>query len=360
MHVCMYDNLEQMMPLSEREKTIIATTITGYISNISVESPEDFLPLTRALQSLLVPQLEDPIDTELRDRVTLIHDYMEPWFGAVVPENREEFISLCKAIILNRIEYFANLSNTEKLSYINDQTNYRQQVNESQTRMSRASPPEVGSEAHVISDQAMLREMQDRFIVEIGATTTRNFLLSNWPVLRDPIQTPIFHSQSRHLLFASEPPRRTEPVNFGNWTRSSDTWECGYDSTPHERAPHRNRERTYTNNSIQYIDSIYISGYTDGHYCIGMKSNWDSSVVQRFKEALNHNGINQTTSGVAVFPSASAPMLILRVTTETIHDVLENVFRAIDALEGEHSVDEAMKSEIAQSLQQFISPIPRI
>ena len=350
-----------MMPLSEREKTIIATTITGYISNIYVESPEDFLPLTRALQSLLTPELEDSIDTELRDSVTLIRDYMEPWFGAVALENREEFISLCKAIILNRIEYLEHLSNTEKRRYINDQANYRQQVNENHARMNRSSPPDVGSEAHVISEQAMLREMQERFTSEIITATTREFLLSNWPVILDyAVPTPMPHYQTRHTLFASEPPRRTEPLNFGNWTREYDTWERAYDSTPYESTPHLNRNRTYTNNSIQYIDSISISGYTDGHYCVGMKSNWDSSVIQRFKEALNNNGINQTTSGVNIFPSTTAPMLIIRVTTETINDVLDNVFRAISALEGEYSVNEAMKAEIFQSLEQSLSSTPRI
>lgn len=346
-----------MMPLSEQEKTIIATTITGYISNISVEYPEDFLALTRALRSLLDPELENSMDTELRDRVSSTRDYMQPWFGAVSPENREEFISLCKAIILNRIEHFEHLSNTEKLSYINAQANYKQQVNENQTRMNRASPPVVGSEAHVISEQEMIRQMQERFIAESRATTTREFLLSNWPYIRD-VPAPIFHSQSLHTLFSSEPPRRTETVNFGNWTRTYDTWEHGYDATPYERAPHRNRERTYTNNNIQYIEGLSISGLTDGSYSVSLETNWDSSIRERFTEALNNNGINQTTPGVRVFPGFGTSLLIMSVTKETINDVFEKIFAVIDTLEGEHSINEDMKFELFQSLQQFISSAP--
>lgn len=157
-----------------------------------------------------------------------------------------------------------------------------------------------------------------------------------------------------------ESPRRTEPLNFGNWTKTYDTWESGNDSTPYERAPHLNRKRTYTNNSIRCIDSISINGYTNGHYCVSMQTPWDSSIKQRFIEALNNNGIDQTTHGVSMFPNISASMLIIRVTTETINDVFEKVFSVIDALEGENSVNEAMKSELFQSLQQFISPTPRI
>jgi hypothetical protein len=39
---------------------------------------------------------------------------------------------------------------------------------------------------------------------------------------------------------------------------------------------------------------------------------------------------------------------------------LEKIFRVTDALEGENSINDAMKEEIFQSLQQFISPAPRI
>jgi len=346
---------EQTMSLSEQEKTIVATTISGYISNISVESPENFSPLICALRSLLEPDLDAEMDTSLRDSITTISDYMEPWFGAVAPQNRDEFIALCKGVILNRIHFFEHLSSDDKLNYIDNQAIYRQQVTENQTLMSRASPPEAGSEAHVVSEQAMLREMQARFINTIGAMTTEELVARAWLLFRDR-PTPL----TRQTFFLPEPPRRSEPLEFGCWTRTTDTWEHGYDATPHNASNHLNRKRHYKNNSsVQHINSISTNGYTNGEFCIYIDSDWDYAVRQRFIEALNNNDINQETPGVRVFPGTS-PILRVRVTTENIDDILEKIFRVTDVFEGENSINDAMKEEIFQSLQQFISPAPRI
>lgn len=340
------------MPLSEREKVIIATTVTGYISNIFLESLEDFLLLPLALRSLLLPEQKDCIDNKFQHNISLIHDYMEPWFGAVTPENREEFIALCKTIILNRIEYFEGLSDIEKNRYICEQVNYKQEISENQAKMRSATPPEEGFESHVISEQEMIRQMQ-----ETGDPQEFNMTFLPEPV---PQTDPSFYTQNPRTFFSPYPSAITEQVHFNNWTMTNDTRTHGYDATPYEHTAHPNRERTYKNNDGQCIEQISIHGLTDDSYSVSLLTSWDWMIRQQFIEALHNADIHQTTPGVRVYPGSTSPNFIISVTSDTVHDILGKIFSVIDTLEGEESINELMKSELIQSLEQFISPTPSI
>jgi hypothetical protein len=83
-------------------------------------------------------------------------------------------------------------------------------------------------------------------------------------------------------------------------------------------------------------------------------------IRQQFIVALHNVDIHQTTPGVRVYPGATSPNFIISLTSETVHDILAKIYAVIDALEGEESLNELMKSELIQSLEQFISPTPTI
>ena len=386
------------MALTAREKTIIATTITGYISNIPVESSDDFSLLTEALQSVVNLGVGAQIDPKMQAGIATIQEYMEPWFGAVTPENREEFISFCHNIILNRIQYLERLSIPEKLEYVQDQSRYRQDVNERQARMSSVSPPEAGSEAHVISEIDMLRQIQAQLIPSDEAarqvwlqlvmrriwiqlvSASFNGLMPEEHDMHDMMNraylntyTPLaFFREGPRPYFYNAPiprPPRIEPVIYGHWTRVADSWDAGDDQIPFERATHSNRERLYRNNqNIQCVYQISINGYTDGHFKLRV---WvprptdtrlvRNTAIRRFSEALIANGINENTPHIAYVPGRLADdHLTVDVSIEDIDDILRRVFTAIEQVEGVGSINDEMKTEIHQSLMQFLSPALRL
>ncbi|MFZ4076802.1 MAG: hypothetical protein ACOYKA_02335 [Legionellaceae bacterium] len=338
------------MALSERDKIIISNTMYGYISNIPVYTLDNFSALKEALRSLLEQECHVTIHPDMQAQITIIQDYMDPSFCAVRPEDRDEFLTFCHDIITNRIQYVDHLSEHDKQAYIDAQISYRTEVQEGQAHMRRASAPEVGSERHVISEEEHLRQLQERF--------RREELLTLLPFIRDIIRlTPSFANPHR---FHTPPRVRPEPVPFGGWTKQEDTWDVADDAHPYGRSSsvHRNRSRSYENNQrIQTIKNIAINGYTDGDVCICVQSSWDLLITQRFIESLNSNGIDSTTFGVRSFPSyANCSMLMIKLTADNMDEILEKIYRVVDALEGEHSVNEAMKTEIYQSVQQRILP----
>lgn len=324
------------MPLSEQEKTIIANTITGYISDLVVGSHEDFLPLIRALRSLLVPVQQDSIHAKFRDHISAIRDYMEPWFGAVFPENREELISLCKDIIRNRIKYFESLSNLEKQNYVNEQAKDRQRARANLARMNSVTPPEEGSGAHVISDREIIRQIEE---------PVRNLLSAIG-----------INNPNRHTFFAPTTPSLPELDIVNNWTIIRDTWVEGYDEDPGWQAIHRIRDRTYININTQYIEKIFISGLSDGSHTIGLGTKWEKSIVDKFISELKIRGIEQSTPGIISYPNGNLGLFVIRVNAKTINDIFGKIFSVISVLDGENSINETMKSELLQSLMQFLNP----
>lgn len=151
------------MPISERDKITISNTISGYISNIPVHYLDDFFSVVSALQLIKNGVVENTSNLEIMGAMNTILNYMDPDFCAVSPENQDEFISLCNQIIDNRIQYFENLSSESKLSYINEQISYRNEVAVRQVAMNSATPPVEGSDAHVISEEEMLLQYQEEF-----------------------------------------------------------------------------------------------------------------------------------------------------------------------------------------------------
>lgn len=339
------------MALSERDKIIISNTMYGYISNIPVYALDNFSALKDALESLLEQECRGTIHPDMQDQITIIEDYMDPSFGAVRPEDRDEFLTFCHDIITNRIQYVDRLSEDDKQAYIDAQISYRKEVQEGQDHMRRASAPQVGSDRHVISEEEHLRQLQERF--------RREELLTLLPFIRDIIRlTPSFAHPHR---FHTPPRVQPEPATFGAWTKQEHTWDVADDARPYGRSSsvHRNRSRSYENNkSIQTIKSIVINGYTNGDVCVCVQSDYDSPISQRFIEALNRNGIDRTTFGVNVFPSfTNCSILIIKLTADNMDEILEKIYRVVDVLEGEHSVNEAMKTEIYQSVQQRMLPM---
>jgi vacuolar-type H+-ATPase subunit I/STV1 len=148
-----------MDPAKYSNTPIYIDLINQQLDKLPIEKEEDFDKVIEALKSILEPQEQHTISPPLVDRINRIKEFIAE------PEIYEQaqFKGIIFRRISEKIKEFSQLSFKEKQDYISDQNKIKQETDQKQAQLASKKAPELGSPAHVISEEELLQEAEARF-----------------------------------------------------------------------------------------------------------------------------------------------------------------------------------------------------
>jgi hypothetical protein len=130
---------------------------------IPVYQVEDFDSIANGLNRIILEEfVSSETPSELENYLISIQEVLQtPELYVQSPDHYQEFREIILSRIQSKISEFQCLTPEQKLEYIQTQQNRRERTNSNHQRMSARVAPQPGDEAHVISQDEMLAQMQD-------------------------------------------------------------------------------------------------------------------------------------------------------------------------------------------------------
>jgi hypothetical protein len=134
-----------------------------YLDNIPVEKEQDFEIIAEALKSITEPTVSHTVPQNLAGRIKSLKEIIDnPDWYVQNSKLYDQFKEIIIGRVAAKINEVQNLSPEEKQKYIADQKKIKEVALANQEIMGTRRAPAPGSEAHVISEQQMLQEMQSQ------------------------------------------------------------------------------------------------------------------------------------------------------------------------------------------------------
>jgi hypothetical protein len=135
-----------------------------YLDNIPIEKEQDFEIIAEALKSITEPTVSHTVPQNLEGRIKTLKDIVDnPDLYVQDSQNYNQFTKIIIGRVAAKINEIQNLNPEEKQKYIADQKKVKEGAMANQEIMSGRQAPAPDSEAHVISEQQLLQEIESQF-----------------------------------------------------------------------------------------------------------------------------------------------------------------------------------------------------
>ncbi len=163
-----------------------AELVHQYLDNLPAEKEQDFEVIVEALKSITEPTVSHTVPQNLEGRIKTIKEIVDNP-DLYVQDNKyyDEFKTIIIQRVVAKINEIQNLSPADKEKYIADQKKLKETAMASQSVIKTHQPPAPGSEAHTISEQQMLQQMQLQFQQELLQTAQAPLIPSEADRLRN-------------------------------------------------------------------------------------------------------------------------------------------------------------------------------
>lgn len=156
------------MPFTSKIKADYVEMINYSLDNITIDSIEDFVLVQQALQLVILANSQQPItdiDHQLPEKykakILSINAYLKDPEDYVQKEtDYDEYKQIIKDRITSKINELGSLNQEQKKLYIQNQFASKTKIAENQAIMSKHTPPQPGTDAHVLSEDELLARMQ--------------------------------------------------------------------------------------------------------------------------------------------------------------------------------------------------------
>ena len=152
------------MPLSSKLKADYVELINDRLDKIPIESIEEFNVVIQSLQNIISPVSGFRAHEKYRDRMFVINDYLKtPEDYVEFEDDFAEYQQIVQDRIAQKIAELQALNNAQKNAYIQSYREGQDIAAVNQQIMAERLPPEPGSDAHVLSEEEWLADMEDDF-----------------------------------------------------------------------------------------------------------------------------------------------------------------------------------------------------
>ena len=179
------------MPLSSKFKADYVEFINDQLDKIPIESIEEFNVVIQSLQNIISPISGFKVNEKYKDRMFIIKDYLNSPEDYVESEDDfDEYQQIIKDRIEKKTTELQTLNNSQRNAYIQNYQAGRNVATINQQIMAERLPPDPNSDAHVLSEEEWLAEMEDDFDSEFDYDDSDSDLdsLSDDPDGFDPEQ----------------------------------------------------------------------------------------------------------------------------------------------------------------------------
>ncbi len=152
------------MPLSSKLKADYIELINDQLDKIPIESIEEFNVVIQSLQNIISPIPDFKVHEKYKDRMFIIKDYLNSAEDYVeLEDDFVEYQQIIKDRIVQKTAELQTLTNAQRNAYIQNYREGRETAAINQQIMAEHLPPEPGSDAHVLSEEEWLADMEDDF-----------------------------------------------------------------------------------------------------------------------------------------------------------------------------------------------------
>ena len=152
------------MPFTTKLKADYIELINQSLDTIMMDTVEDFAVVQQALENMLELNPEYQVTEKYKEKMISINFYLnEPEDYVQHESDYAEYQQIIKERIESKIKELGSLNTEQKQTYIQVQAAAKAQVATNQQAMSHHTSPLPGSEAHVISLEEHLAELERRF-----------------------------------------------------------------------------------------------------------------------------------------------------------------------------------------------------
>lgn len=148
------------MPLSSKLKADYVELINSYLDNLPITTIDEFNLIRSALKNMVTP-VEDYVAPEALQGISELLD--SPDIYVELPEDYAEYQEILRQRISTKEDEFLSFNDAQKISYILEKQANRAKAAEVQVRLAAHEPPLPGSDAHVLTEDEWLMQMQDEF-----------------------------------------------------------------------------------------------------------------------------------------------------------------------------------------------------
>lgn len=135
-----------------------------YLDQIPVENTSDFAVIAEALKSITDSNPPHEVPNSLKDRITDLKDIIDnPDMYVQKKEHYEEFKNIILSRVAAKINELNQLTSTEQERAMDETIKKKTESKQNKDLMAKRKPPAPNSEAHTISEQEMLAELQRQF-----------------------------------------------------------------------------------------------------------------------------------------------------------------------------------------------------
>lgn len=152
------------MPLSSKLKADYIEFINDQLDKIPIESTEEFNVVIQSLQNIISPIPDFKVHEKHKDRMFIIKDYLNsPEDYVELEDDFAEYQQIIKDRIAQKTAELQTLNNAQKDTYIQNYREGRDIATINHQIMAGHLPPEPGSDAHVLSEEEWLADLEDDF-----------------------------------------------------------------------------------------------------------------------------------------------------------------------------------------------------
>lgn len=206
-----------MNPFSPKLVADYTEMVNQYLDTIDICNVNEFEKIECALSILLERNVVE-IDVEnesLKHRIRSLKELIDhPDWYVECPEQFDQYITIIKTRIRAKIIELNGLAEEQKQNYIERQNNLRVVTQNNAEKMAHARPPEPGSEAHTLSEEAWLLELQATFNQDgFNDHLLNNPLFSFLLTIRLLTNNEFFHANYQQLVQLT-PTARSQILNY--------------------------------------------------------------------------------------------------------------------------------------------------
>jgi len=161
--------------------------VNGQLDSIPIHDIEDFQTIASALEAINESTQSNNLPENLKESIGAITELIKEPELYAAPENQEGFKEIVMKRIAAKVKEIQNLTTEEKIKQLHSSIDKRIMADDYKERVANLAPPSPGSDAHVLSFEDYLREVNRQLdneefqSVDIGFTISINNSSTDYP-----------------------------------------------------------------------------------------------------------------------------------------------------------------------------------